>query len=188
LANAPTLYDFEIDYSDGDRGISERLRLRTARHPSETLERVWLRVLAYCWKYEERLTFGPGLSDTEAPDLLATDLTGQVTRWIRVGKASAEKIQKVIDRNQAAQISVLFESQLRLDQFRQEAAEGTFPRLHRAELAAVEPELLTALAAEDTRRHKLQLTLVGDRFYIGVEDQTLEGGLILGRIDSVART
>ncbi len=182
MSQAPTLHDFEVDYSDADRGLTTQLRLRTARHPSETLERVWLRVLAYCWKYEERLAFGPGLSDTEAPDLLATDLTGQLTRWIRVGKGSAEKVQKVLDRNPGARVTVLFESELRLEQFLAEAREERLTRLGAAELAALEPALLTALAQADVRRHKVQITFVGERFYVTRGDETLEGGLTFGRV------
>lgn len=177
MSLTPVLYDFEIDYSDTDREISTHLRVRTARHPSEALERLWLRVLAYCWKYEERLTFGPGLSDTEAPDLLATDLTGQLTRWIRVGKTSAEKLQRVIDRNPSAKVTVLFESALRLEQLLAEAREGGFSRIARAELAVVDPDLVAALSESDVRRQKLQITLVGDRFYVTQGDNTVEGGL-----------
>ena len=69
MAQAPTLYDFDIALSQVDRGLDERLQLRTARHPSETLDRVYLRVLAYCLFREERLVFGKGLSDPDAPDL-----------------------------------------------------------------------------------------------------------------------
>jgi uncharacterized protein YaeQ len=177
MSLAPVLYDFEIDYSDTDREISTPLRLRTARHPSEALERVWLRVLAYCWKYEERLVFGPGLSDTEAPDLLATDLTGQITRWIRVGKISAEKLQRAIDRNPDAKVTVLFEAELRLEQLLAEARDGGFSRIGRAELAVIDPDLITSLAEADVRRQKLQITLVGDRFYVTQGDNTVEGGL-----------
>src|SRR4051794_31894574 len=108
MAQAPTLYSFDLDLNHTDRGLNARLDVRTARHPSETLERVWLRLLAYAWHYEERLTFGPGLSDPEAPDLLATSLTGEMTLWVRVGKADPQKLQRVIDRNTQARVSVLF--------------------------------------------------------------------------------
>jgi uncharacterized protein YaeQ len=176
MAQAPALYDFEIALNDSDRGVSVNLRLKTARHPSETMERVWLRVLAYCWKYEERLAFGPGLSDTDAPDLLTTDLTGQVTRWIRVGKTEPEKLQRAVDRNSDAAVSVLFESPARWEQFRAMAREE-FPRLARAELAFVAPSLLADLARVDERRTKITVTIVGDSFYIDRDGKTLEGEL-----------
>jgi uncharacterized protein YaeQ len=175
MAQAPTLHDFEIALNDPDRGVSAQLKLKTARHPSETAERVWLRVLAYCWRYEERLVFGPGLSDTDAPDLLATDLTGQVTRWIRVGKTEPAKLQRAIDQHPGAAVSVLFESPARFAQFRAGAGEGEFPRLSAAELAFVDPALLTQWAAGEERRAKIAVTFVGDSFYLDRGGQTFEG-------------
>jgi uncharacterized protein YaeQ len=177
MAQAPALYDFEIALNDVDRGVSVGLRLKTARHPSETLERVWLRVLAYCWRFEERLTFGPGLSDTDAPDLLATDLTGRITRWIRVGKTEPDKLQRAIDRHSDAAVSVLFESPARWEQFRKAASEGSFPRLAKAEMAFVVPSLLADLASMDERRAKITVTLAGDSVYLDRGGKTLEGEL-----------
>ena len=63
VSQAPILYDFEVALAHVDRGLDARLEVRTARHPSETLERVFLRLLAFCWFHEERLAFGAGLSD-----------------------------------------------------------------------------------------------------------------------------
>jgi uncharacterized protein YaeQ len=54
--------------------------------------------------YEERLTFGPGLSDPDAPDLLATDLTGVTTLMARVGEADPAKVQRAADQNPRARI------------------------------------------------------------------------------------
>jgi uncharacterized protein YaeQ len=176
MAQAPVLYDFEVELSDADRGVGANLRVKTARHPSETLERVWLRLLAFCWRYQERLVFGPGLSDDEAPDLLATDLTGRITRWIRVGKAEPEKTQRAIDRHPDATVGVLFESPDRWEQFRL-AAMGGFPRLSRAELAFVTPSFLADLAAADERRARITVTVVGESVYLDRGGRTFEGEL-----------
>ena len=54
MSLAPTLYDFQISLSHVDRALDlPQLQLKVARHPSETMARVWLRVLAYCWLYED---------------------------------------------------------------------------------------------------------------------------------------
>ncbi len=109
MAQAPALHDFDLELNQIDRGIEKKLHLRTARHSSETLERVWLRVLGFCMQWEERLAFGPGLSDPDAPDLLSTDLTGQTTLWMRVGKADPARLQRASDQNPRARIVALFE-------------------------------------------------------------------------------
>ena len=48
--------------------FEQALSFKVARHPSETAERTWLRVLAFAWKWREGLAFGPGLCEPEAPE------------------------------------------------------------------------------------------------------------------------
>ncbi len=177
MALGATLYDFQIALSNVDRGIDQQLSLKAARHPSETLERVWLRVLAFSWQWEERLAFGPGLSDADTPDLEARDYTGQVTRWIRVGKADPLKIQRAVDQNPKAQVAVLFDSPARLEAFLAEARETKASRVSKADLAAVEPDFLRALSAVDERRSRLAVTLVGDHFYVDLRGKSFDGPL-----------
>ncbi|MHB8417745.1 MAG: YaeQ family protein [Myxococcales bacterium] len=180
MALAPALCDFEIELQQVDTGLAAKLRLRTARHPSETFERVWLRVLAYCLYYRERLAFGPGLSDPDTPDLIETDLTGQPTHWIRVGKADPQRIQRAADRN--PRVSVLFESPPRLAAFLAEARKEGLGRLGEVELAAVDPALLRGLAANEERRAKASVTIVGDHFYVQKDGESLDGPIERARL------
>jgi uncharacterized protein YaeQ len=182
VALPSALYDFQIDLRNVDRSIEQPLQLKVARHPSETLERVWLRVLAHCALWDERLTFGPGLSEPDAADALSTDYTGQVTRWIRVGRADPERIQKVLDRNPHAGVALFFESPARMQEFAEAARLAELRRAERLELWAVDPELLAALCAKDARRSKLTLTLVGDHAYVDREGTTVDGPLERARL------
>ena len=177
MAQAPSLHDFEVQLSHVDRGLDLKLSFRTARHPSETLERTWLRALAYCIWHEERLAFGPGLCDPDAPDLETHDNTGRLTRWLRVGKADPLKVQRACDQNADAAVAVLFESPGRMQSFIDEAREAQASRLARAELAAIDPELLRALASDESRRAKLTLTVVGDHLYVERNGKSFDGPL-----------
>jgi uncharacterized protein YaeQ len=178
MSLAPTLYDFQIALSHVDRALDQpQLQLKVARHPSETMGRVWLRVLAFCWLWEERLAFGKGLGEPEAPDLEARDYTGLVTSWVRVGKADPVKIQRAVDQNPHAKVSVLFESPARLEAFLAEAREAKAARVAKAELAAVDAELLQDLSTYDSRRIKVSLTFVGDHAYVECEGESFDGPL-----------
>jgi uncharacterized protein YaeQ len=180
MAQAPVLHDYEIALSHVDRGVEKTLRLKVPRHPSETVERLWLRLLAFCWLYEERLAFGPGLSDPDAPDLLATDLTGASTLWVRVGKADPARVQRAADQHPKARIVVLFESPLRQEQFVTAAAAEKLSRLGRAELATVPVDVLARLARIEERRVKLGFTIVEDHLYLEIEGETLDGAIERG--------
>jgi uncharacterized protein YaeQ len=185
MALAPTLYEFQVELHQVDRGVEQQFSVRLARHPSETLERLWLRLLGYCWQWREGIAVGPGISDPEQPDILATDLTGEVVLWMRVGKVDVVKLQRERDRHPRAEVVVLFDSPDRLGRFREELArEGG--DLERIQVAAAAPELLQALAEWDARRTKLSLTVVGDHLYLESDGVSLDGPLSAGEARGVA--
>ncbi len=177
LALPATLHDFQIELAHVDLGVNQRVSLRAARHPSESMERLWLRVLATCWMWREGIEQGPGLSDPDAPDVLARDLTGQLTLWIRVGRPDAARIQHEADRNRGAEVAVLFDSPRRMEAFVEEARAAKLARLDRVALAALDPTLLATLAGSDERRARLSLTIVGDHLYVERDGKSFDGPL-----------
>jgi uncharacterized protein YaeQ len=95
VALSATIYNFDIQLADADRHVYETLALRVARHPSESAEFLFTRLLAYCLEYTEGLTFSSGgLSDPDAPALAVHDLTGALQRWIEVGTPDASRLHK----------------------------------------------------------------------------------------------
>ncbi|MFT5117098.1 MAG: hypothetical protein ACI9NY_000626 [Kiritimatiellia bacterium] len=94
MALKPTIYKFKIMVSDLDREHYEALNLTVAQHPSETLERMLVRVLAYCLNVQERLVFTKGLSAVDEPDLLVKTLDDQLALWIDVGEPAVDRIKK----------------------------------------------------------------------------------------------
>jgi uncharacterized protein YaeQ len=177
MALPPTLHDFDVSLSHVDAGVEARLSIKAARHPSESLDRLWLRLLAYCWKWQERIEFGPGLCEPDAPDVLARDLTGEEVLWVRVGRPDPARVQKEADRHPRAQVAILFESPRHMEAFAEEAAREGLSRLGRVELAAADPALLAALAAVEGRRVRLALTIVGDHLYVDVAGGSLDAPL-----------
>ena len=94
MALKPTIYKLKISLSDLDREYYDTLSLTIARHPSETLERMMVRVLAYCFNAQPQLLLCKGLSDTEEPDLWAHSLDGNLDLWIDVGEPAVDRIKK----------------------------------------------------------------------------------------------
>lgn len=94
MALKPTIYKFDISLSDIDRNVYDALNLTVARHPSETLERMMARVLAYCLNADDALTFTKGLSEPDVPDIRARTLDGQLVSWIDVGEPAVDRIKK----------------------------------------------------------------------------------------------
>ncbi|MGC3997654.1 MAG: YaeQ family protein [Anaeromyxobacter sp.] len=177
MALPSTLHHLDLHLSHVNRGIDQALVLKVARHPSETMERVWLRVLALAWQWEERIAFGPGLCEPDAADVIANRLDGSPAVLVRVGRPDPERVARDVAQNSGARVAVLFDAPRWLEAFVAGGRERGLGRLARAELAAVDPPLLAALAALDDRRAKVELTLVADHLYLTVGGQSLDGPL-----------
>ncbi len=186
MALPSTLLHFDLHVSHADLGLDRDLSLKVARHPSESAERVWLRVLAYAWKWREGLEFGPGLCEPDAPDLVARLPDGRASAIVRVGKPDPERVERDVNRGAGASVAVLFESPRRMAAFLAEARERGLARLATAELAAVDPELLRTLSAHDERRFRLSLTFVADHVYAELAGRMYDAPLERGRLDPEA--
>ncbi|PTU75838.1 YaeQ family protein [Pseudomonas mangrovi] len=92
MALQATTYKVEINLTDLDRGVYQLLRFTVARHPSETEERLAVRLIAYALFYNEQLSFGRGLSDVDEPALWEKSLDDRVLHWIEVGQPDADRI------------------------------------------------------------------------------------------------
>jgi uncharacterized protein YaeQ len=177
MALPSTLHHLDLHLANVDRGAERELALRIARHPSESMDRLWLRVLAFAWQHEEGLAFGPGLCEPDVPDLLAAGPDGRPTLLVRVGKPDPERVARDVAQGGGARVAVLFESPRKLDAFLEEAQVRRLDRLARAELAAVDPPLLAWLSARDDRRLRVSVTLVADHLYLEVNGEALDGPL-----------
>ncbi len=94
MALKPTIYKATISISDLNRNYYDSLNLTIAQHPSETKERMMVRVLAFCLNASPELSFTKGLSATEEPDIIARSLDDSLEKWIDVGEPSVERIKK----------------------------------------------------------------------------------------------
>ena len=98
MALKATIYKAELVIADMDRNYYADHNLTLARHPSETDERMMVRLLAFALYAEEGLGFGKGLCVDDEPDLWRKDLTGAIERWIDVGQPDEKWIRKACGR------------------------------------------------------------------------------------------
>jgi uncharacterized protein YaeQ len=96
-ANA-TIFKATLQIADIDRGYYQDHALTIARHPSETDERMMVRLLAFVRHAHAALAFGKGLSAEDEPDLWLKDLTGAVELWIEVGQRDERDIRRACGR------------------------------------------------------------------------------------------
>ena len=98
MALKSTVVKLELQVNDLDRHYYETHALTIAQHPSETDERVMVRVLAFALNAAPALEFGKGLSSEDEPDLWQRDLTGSIEKWIEVGQPDEQQIRRACGR------------------------------------------------------------------------------------------
>ncbi len=143
MALQATPYKVELNLTDLDRGVYENLRFTVARHPSETEERLGVRLIAYALWYSEQLAFGRGLSDVDESALWEKSLDGRILHWIEVGQPDAERLTWCSRR--AERVSLLAYGNLRVWQSKViDAVKG----LKNLSIASIDSEALAALVKD----------------------------------------
>lgn len=98
MAPKATVVKAELQVSDMDRHYYATHNLTLAQHPSETDERLMVRLLAFALHADDRLEFGRGLSDEDEPALWRRDYTGEILQWIELGQPDESRIRKAAGR------------------------------------------------------------------------------------------
>src|SRR5688572_1574606 len=98
MALKATVVKAELQVSDLDRHHYATYNLTLAQHPSETEQRLMVRLLAYALFAEDRLEFGRGLSSEDDPDMWRRDYTGEIEQWIDLGQPDESRIRKACGR------------------------------------------------------------------------------------------
>ena len=94
MARGAIIHRVRIELAHVDRGVYESIQLTLARHPSETVERAVMRLLAFGLRHQDSLEFGRGVSATDEPDLWSRGGDGRVREWIEVGQPDAKRLVK----------------------------------------------------------------------------------------------
>lgn len=171
MALKATIFKADLQIADMDRHYYHNHALTIARHPSETDERMMVRVLAFARHADEALAFAKGLSDTDEPDLWQKDMTGAIDLWIEVGQPDEKRILKACGR--AAQVVLYAYSGNSAGLWWNQIA----PKLERLKnltvlnLPAATSQALAGLAQ---RNMQLQCTIQDGVIWLGEGDRTVQ--------------
>lgn len=98
MAIKSTIFKASLNIADMDRNYYGQHSLTLARHPSETDQRLMVRLLAFALYADERLEFGRGISADDEPALWLKDYGGDVQLWIEVGQPEERLLRKAAGR------------------------------------------------------------------------------------------
>ena len=170
LVTSPCFYQ---SHADIDRGYYADHALTIARHPSETDERLMVRLVAFAHAAAEGLAFGRGLSAEDEPDLVLADLTGAIRLWIDVGLPDEKAVRRAAGRADAVRVYAY--GGRAVDVWWSRVGER-LARLERLSVIELPREATAALAAHVDRTMRWQCTIddgsllfSGDRATIPVD-------------------
>lgn len=171
MALGATVYHLEIDLSDVDRGVYEKLDLRLALHPSETIQYLVTRVIAYCLSYQEGIAFSRGLSATDEPAVWVKDLQGNLSLWLDVGSPSAERLHKASKAANRVLVFTHHDPEVLLKQLRGQ-------KIHRREeleIWALPGPFIDAIASAIGRSTRILLVRNEGELYVTIDERSFEG-------------
>lgn len=174
MALKATIYKVDLQIADMDRHRYGDHALTIARHPSETDERMMVRILAYALYAQEGIAFTRGLFDVDEPEVWVKNLAGETTLWIDLGQPDEARIRRACSR--AEQVVVLCYSSSCEVWWKQIASKLTrFANLTVLQLPAETSQALAALA---DRGMRLQCMVQDGEIWINTDAQSVPVKLI----------
>ena len=178
MALTATIYNLDIDLADIDRGIYEKLDLRIARQPSETIEYMLMRVFAYCLEYTEGILLTEGVAAGSDPAILVRDRTGRTTAWIEVGMPNAERLDRGLKLAGRAAVYTHRDARKLLAEF----SASRIRRLAEIPVYAFDRNLVEEVAGLLERRSELALSITERELYIETGGRTFTTTVVEHRV------
>ncbi|BBJ00092.1 hypothetical protein FGKAn22_17840 [Ferrigenium kumadai] len=171
MAIKATVFKANLQIADMERHYYQDHSLTLAQHPSETDERMMVRLLAFALHAHEYLEFGQGMTNDDDADIWRKDLTGAIELWIDVGMPDEKLIRKACGR--ADQVVVYCYGGRVADMwFAQNSAQ--LERQKNLTIINLPPESTQALAELAQRTMNLQCTIQDGQVWLGDGDASVQ--------------
>ena len=175
MALKATIYKAQLQLADMDRSIYADHSVTIARHPSETDERMMIRLLAFALNAPAdnehgALEFAKDLWDTDEPSLWQKDLTGQILQWIDIGQPDDKRLMKASPRTEAVHVYSYSAS----TPIWWSGVANKITRARNIAVWQIPAEQSQALAALAQRTMQLQVTVQDGTVWVGDSTRSIE--------------
>lgn len=171
MAQNATIFKAELQISDMDRHYYASHALTLARHPSETDERLMVRVLAFILNASEELAMGKGISSDDEPDLWQKDLTGAVEKWIEIGQPDEKRVRRACGLSREV---IIYPYSGNSADVWWEQNKRALDKLDKVSVVNVPVEISDALGRLAQRTMQLQATIQDGEVWITDNDNSLQ--------------
>lgn len=171
MALKSTVFKANLQIADMERHYYNDHALTLARHPSETDERMMVRLLAFALQAHELLAFGQGMTDGDEADIWRKDLTGKIEQWIDVGLPDERLVRKACGR---ADEVLVYAYGGRTAEMWFEQNRNAFARLRNLGVFNLPQEQTKALAELAQRTMILQCTIQDGQVWLSDGERSVE--------------
>ncbi|NMC62134.1 MAG: YaeQ family protein [SAR324 cluster bacterium] len=173
-------YSFNVNLNDPTRGVYASFRLKTPRHPLESLEHLYARALAYAHAFEEGLSFSQGLFEEKEPTIWKKAFDGSIEKWIQVGVPDKKKFERALKQNPFAHFSIYFYEPQDIDAFCWMLRGSKTNWVENVSFFQIDSELLKDLGGNESFNSDWDINLIDSSMYL-----TANGIDYLSEIESI---
>lgn len=171
MALNSTMYKADLHVADMDRHYYQQHQLMLSKHPSETDERIMVRLLAFALYADAALTFGKGIGDNDEPALWKKDMTGDIKLWIEVGLPDERILRKASGRATHV-VLIMYGRRIIADRWWDENQKA-LTKLKNVTILYIPAEATLAMAAMATRNMQFTCTIEDAQIMLGNETATI---------------
>lgn len=175
MSFATAFYNFSIELNHVDRDVFARFRVKTPRHPLESLTHLHARVLAYAHCYRPGQSFTQGLFEQKEPTIWERDVTGEVLLWVQVGVPERKKLEQTLRSAPNAQHVIYFYEREQIHEFCQMLRGSRSNWVLPITFWMIDPGLLEALNSLERSSPNWQITCVDGHLYLNCDGMELDG-------------
>jgi len=171
MAIKATIFKCELTISNLERHYYQTHNLTIARHPSETDERMMLRILMFTIYASEQMEMTKGISTDNEPDLWQKSLSGEIEHWIELGQPDEKRLRQASGR--AQQVTLLTYGGNAPEVWWKQN-QNKLSAIRNLSVFSISDKQSKALAEVAERSMRLQATLDGEHIWLTAGEQSLE--------------
>ena len=159
-------FSFQVELNDASKGIFTTVRLKTPKHPFESLEHLFARVLTYLHCYRPGQVFTEGLYNLNEPTIWTRDVIGTLQQWVQVGPPDQKKLTRALRENNKAYYAVYLFEEGQQETYFNNLRGGKERLLNLVELFQIEPAKVVGLVHQAVNTPRWTVTIADGTLYL----------------------
>lgn len=178
MSFAAAFYNFSVELSHADRDVYAHFRVKTPRHPNESLEHLFARMLAFCHCYREGQSFSGGLFEPKEPTIWHKDITGELLLWAQLGCPERKMLETALRSAPTAEHRIYFYEEQQIGDFCHMLRGSRSNWVEKIQFFMISPSLLEQLVPLERSSPSWNATFVDNRLYLNADGAELEGEIL----------